>query len=307
MLASISTGSLVLLILLHLSLHLGLLVLLLLGLQEQLIGLARLGLEVLVLSEKKLELDGGLIEKHTGDCGSKLLSVRCVDGLIDVVTNKVVPVITLQTFELADVNLWKLHHLRSHLLLHLLLLLLLHHNLLLRRLLTHLLLGRLLSHLLLAWLHAHLHVVLVVLTSHLAIVVVLPALVVVTLLVALVSTSWILKVSSSSSVTATASVLESLTTTVVLVSVILEVSLGWTVVTALHATWSTLIETWTVLLLDLIDQLRHVIDVFVPHSILSLVLSLPEVYFEWFHLFWEKSPDLIEKLDGLLSLLHTFV
>jgi len=230
--------------------HLCLLVLLLLGLQEQLVGLVRLGLEVLVLREQKLELDGGLVEEHTGDGWSELFSVGCMDGLVNVVSDEVVPVVAGQTLELADVNLWKLHHLlRSYLLLHLLLLLLLHHDLLLRRLLAHLLLGRLLSHLLLAWLHAaHLHVVLVVLSTHLTIVVVLPALVVVaTLLVVLVSTSGLLHVAASSSVATAASVLVSLTATVVLVLVILEVSLHWAVVTTMHDAWSTLVESGTVL------------------------------------------------------------
>lgn len=293
--------------------HLCLLVLLLLGLQEQLVGLVRLGLEVLVLREQKLELDGGLVEEHTGDGWSELFSIGSVDGLVNVVSDEVVPVVAGQTLELADVNLWKLHHLlRSYLLLHLLLLLLLHHDLLLRRLLAHLLLGRLLSHLLLAWLHAaHLHVVLVVLSTHLTIVVVLPALVVVaTLLVVLVSTSGLLHVAASSSVATAASVLVSLTATVVLVLVILEVSLHWAVVTTMHDAWSTLVESGTVLpvlILDLVDELRHVVDVFVSHGILSFVLGLPEVHFERFHLFWEKPSDLIKELNCLLCLLHTFV
>jgi len=230
-----------------------------------------------------------------------------MDGLINVVTNEVISVITLQLFKLSDVDWRKLHEsLRSNLMLLLLLLLLLllflHHLLLLRRLLAHLLIW---SHLLLTWLHVHLHVILVVTSSHGAIVVVLPALVVVTLVVALISSSVLLEISSSSVATSASMLVSS--TTVALVSIVLEVSLSLaTLITTLH-TWTTLISSSAVLLFDLIDKLRHVIDVFVSDSILSFVLCLPKVHFKWFHLVSKKTSDLIKELDCFLSLLHILI
>lgn len=136
------------------SLLLHLLLLVLHGLNEQLIGLACLGLEVLVLRQQQLEIDSGLIEEHTSNCWCESITILVVDGLVNVVTNKVISFITLQLVELRHIDVWKLHW--SLLLLrHLLLLLLLHHHLLLRWLLTHLLLlWRLLTHLLLIR-HAH--------------------------------------------------------------------------------------------------------------------------------------------------------
>lgn len=221
-----------------------------------------------------------------------------MDGLVNVVTNEVISVITLQLFKLSDVDWRKLHEsLRSNLMLLLLLLLLLllflHHLLLLWWLLAHLLIW---YHLLLIWLHVHLHIILVVTSSHWTIVVVLPALVVVTLVVALISSSVLLEISSSS-VATSASMLVSSSTTVALVSIVLEISLSLaTLITTLH-TWTTLISSRAVLLFDLIDKLSHVIDVFVSNSILSFVLCLPKVHFKWFHLVSKKTSDLIKELD----------
>ena len=249
--AATDSSSLVLLwsLLLHLCCLHSLCVLLLLGLQEQFVGFVCLGLEVLVLSEESLELNGRLVKEHTGDGWSELLSVSCMDGLVNVVTNEVISVITRQLFELSDVDWRKLHEsLRSSLLLDLLLLLLLlHHNLLLRWLL---------AHLLLTWLHVHLHVVLVVASSHGTIVVVLPSLVVVIFVVALIATSVLLHISSSSSVATPASMLVSLTTTVVLVSIVLEISLGWTTLIAALHTWTTLESSSAVLLSEKLYRLK---------------------------------------------------
>lgn len=60
-------------------------------------------------------------------------------------------------------------------------------------------------------------------------------------------------------------------------------------------------------LLDHVDKLRDVIDVFVPDGILSLILGLPEIDFKWLCLVREQSDDLIKKLDGLLRLLDALV
>lgn len=234
--------------LLHLSHLFSLLVLL--GLDQQFIGFASLSLEVCILSEQQFEVDSRLVKEHTSDCGSKLFTIGGMDGLVNVVTNEVVSIITLQRVELSHIHLRKLHWL--FLLLHLLLLL---HHLLLSWLLTHLTLRWLVWHLLLTWwtLHIHLHVVVLV-THSLALVVVLLPLVVVTLstLVAtiLVVTS-LLEVSSTTSVVSTSTVLESLTTSEVLLTIIL-VSLGLSIETSLHLTsWSTLVVTNTILFPEL--------------------------------------------------------
>lgn len=301
-------------------LHLLHLILVLLGLNKQLEGLTSLGLEVLVVGEQQLEVNGRLIEEHTSDGGSVLFTIGAVNGLVNVVTDEVVSVITLQSVELSNVHLRKLQHI---FLLHrrLLLLLLLHHLLLLRLLLTHWWLLRwLLTHLLLAWiltLHTHwlLHVgvllLLITASSHLAIVIVLPVLVVV-LVVTLATTS--LEVTSATSVgvisTATSLLVSSSIATAVVLLTIIVVSLGLTAVStgaSLHSRSSRWVVTLTVLLLDEVYQLGDVIDVFVTNGFLSLVLGLPEIDFEGFHLFWEESSDLIEKLDGLLGLLHVLV
>lgn len=273
-----------------------------------------LSLEVLVLSQKQLEFNGRLIKEHTSNGGSKFFSVSLMDRLVNVITHKVISIITAQLFELSNIDLRKLHWrdlLLHWLLLLLLLLLLLHHGLLLRWLLTHLLLWRLLAHLLLTWvtLHTHLHVLVVLVSSsHLAIVIVLPSLVVVALVVALATARLLLKVATSSSVTTTTSMLVSLSTTIILVSIILEVSLsGSAIIPTLHSTGSTLIKSYAVLLLDLIYQLCDVVDVFISDSILSFVLCLPEIYFEWFHLICEEISHFIKELDCFLSLFDTLV
>jgi len=231
-----------------------------------------------------------------------------VDGLVNVVTNEVVSVVTLQSVELTNVNLWKLHFLWRHLML---LLWLLHHHLLL---LNHMLL-LLTAH---TW-HATsilLHI-LVVTTSHLAIVVVilLPLLVViVTLVISTLATFTVLEVSSLLEVAASSSSEVSTSTSwlsitpEVLVSIILVVTLGLAIVISWHSLRSIgVISTTAVLLLHEVNQLSHVVDVLISICILSLVLCLPEVHFQWLHLFWEQSSHLIEKLDCLLGLFDAFV
>lgn len=285
------------------------LLLVLLRLDEELIGLASLSLEVLVLGEEQLEINGRFIKEHTSDGGSEFLAIALVDSLVNVVTDKVVSVVALQFVELGNIDLRKLHFLA-------LLLLLLHHHLLVGRLLDHLLL--LLANLLLhgsevlAWL-------LVVTTSHLGVVVVVLSLlvVVVILVITLVTTITILEVSSllevatassSSEVTTSASTtLASVTSTEVLITIILIITLGLAIViAALHSSIGV-VTTTAVLLLHEVNQLSHIVDMLVSMCVLSFILSLPEVHFQRFHLFREKTSDLIEKLDCFLSLFDTFV
>lgn len=158
--------------------------------------------------------------------------------------------------------------------------------------------------------------ILVVTTSHLAIVVVilLPLLVVITLVVSTLATFPVLEVSSLLEV-ATSSSSEVSTSTSglsitpeVLISIILVVTLGLPIVITLHSLRSIgVISTTTVLLLHEVNQLSHVINVLVSICILSLILCLPEVHFQWLNLVREQSSHLIEQLDCLLSLFHTFV
>jgi hypothetical protein len=83
-------------ILRSLLLHCHLVLLVLLGLDEQLIGLASLSLEVLVLGQKQLVIDCCFIKEHTSNGWSVLFTVRSMNGLINVVTDEVVSVITLE-------------------------------------------------------------------------------------------------------------------------------------------------------------------------------------------------------------------
>jgi len=284
------------------SLLLHLLLLVLHGLDEQFVGLACLGPEVLVLRQQQLEVDSRLIEEHTSDGRCETITILVVDRLVNVVTDEVISFITLQIVELRHVHWRELH--RGLLLRHLWLLRW-HHDLLLRRLLTHLLLRRLLAHLLFR--HAHLHVL--VLASHLTIVVVLLVLlhflVIVVFWVSSLSVvvTHLLHAASAASLTATTS-LESWTTTVVLIAIVGVVALSLTHETSLHSRTAL---SRSVLQLDHVDQLGHVVHVLVPDRILSLVLRLPEVDFQRLCLVGEKTDDLIKELDCLLGLLDALV
>lgn len=294
-------------------LHCHLLFLALLGLNEHFVGLACLGLEVLVVGQQLLEINCLLVEKHTGDGWCIIFTVSLVDCLVNVVTNEVASVITLERVKLGNVHLRKLHRRGLLLLLLHLHLLRWHHHLLSRWLLCwHLLLLLLL----LLIVHTHWHLlllllllrlmILVVASSHLTTVVVplvvLP--VVVMLVVMLVSIAiWIvsfLKVSATTTLTSTSSVLESLATTHVLVSIILIVTLIMTHIwTTVHTGWTSLVLR-SILLFDGIDKFGHVIDVFISNCILSFVLGLPEVNSKWLDLIIEETHCFIEVLDSLL-------
>ena len=98
------------LLLRSLLLHGHLLLLTLLGLDEQLIGLAGLGLEVLVLSEKQLEVDCRLVKEHTSDRGRVLFSIIMMNRLVNMITDEVISVIARQLVELSNIN-WREEHL----------------------------------------------------------------------------------------------------------------------------------------------------------------------------------------------------
>jgi hypothetical protein len=70
--------------------------LVLFGLDEQLIGFASLTLEILVLGQKQLVVDCCFIKEHTSNGWSVLFTVRGMDSLVNVVTDEVVSVITLE-------------------------------------------------------------------------------------------------------------------------------------------------------------------------------------------------------------------
>lgn len=279
------------------------LLLVLLRLHKEIIGLACLGLEVIVGGQKQLVINSRFIKEHTSDGWSKLLSVCLVDGLVNMITNKVVSIVTLQGIELSNVDLRKLHFLWWHLML----LLWLHHHMLL------------LNHWLLLLTNHTLHAtsilwhILVVTTS--IVVVLLPLLVIViTFVVISLASITVLEVSSLLEVATASSSSEVSTSTSglsitpeVLISILVEVATCLTIVTTLWSLRSIGVISTAILLLNKVDQLSHVVDVLVSICILSLILCLPEVHFQWLDLVWEQSSNLIEELDCLLGLFHTFI
>jgi hypothetical protein len=82
-------------------------------------GLVDLADEELVVGQKLLLVDDGLIQEHTCNDTSGLISIHCLDGGIDTITDEVLFLLTLNLVEAGKVNLRQLKVL-------LLLLLLLH-------------------------------------------------------------------------------------------------------------------------------------------------------------------------------------
>lgn len=294
-------------------LHLLLFLLAISRLNKQIKGLTCFGLEVLIICEEQLEINGCLIKEHTGDGWSELFSICIVDGLVNVVSNKVVSVITLKCFKLGNIHVGKL----QEMMLSRWLLLLLHHSLLL----SHLLLLWRLLHLLLTWRNSHLllHVrvlLLLVTTSHLVVVMTTSVVLVVVLVITSTTTSLEVasattSVISSTSVVSTISVLVSVSTSIV-VAIIVILTLGWSIELslALSSWWTialTAAVTLRILLLNEVDELGDVIDMLVSNSILSFIFGLPKIDLKGLHLVWEQSSHLIKKLDCLLGLLHTLI
>ena len=83
-------------------------------------SLVHLAGEVLAVSKQLVVVDNGLIQEHTSDSWSVLLAQDCHDVTVNVVSDEVVSLFTLEGFKWADINLGKLDEL--HLLLLLLLL-----------------------------------------------------------------------------------------------------------------------------------------------------------------------------------------
>ena len=213
------------------SLHRHLIFLHLLLVEQQFVCFASLGVEVLVLSQEQLVINSGFIQEHTSDSGRVFFTVGVVDGLVNVVSDEVVSVVTLELVELSYIYLRQMH-----------LLLRLHHDLLLSwLLLRHLLL--LLSR------HAHgllLLLLLVVATSHLAIVIVLVVVHLVALIVVLVAVAvWIVAfhvATSSSALTSSSTRLVSSATTRMLVSIVHVIALSLThVLTLVHVAHAALL------------------------------------------------------------------
>ena len=270
------------------------------------------------MGQQLLEIDCLLVKKHTGDSGCVFFTICLMDGLVNVVTNKVASVITLERVKLSDINLRKLHEVILWLLLLHLHLLWWHHHLLSRWLLLwwHLLLLLLL----LLVVHTHRHLLLlllllllmllVVASSHLTVVVPLIVLPVVMLVIMLVTIAiWIvsfLKVSATTSLTTTSSVLESLATAHVLVSIILIVALSVSHVWTTMHRWTSLVLR-SILFFDRVDKFRYVIDVFISNCILSFIFGLPEVNSQWLDLIIEETHGFIEVLDSLLRFFNAIV
>ena len=80
----------------------------LLSLDEHLISLTNFRLEVLIVGQQPLEINSGFIKEHTSDSGCILFSVSLVNSLVNVVTNEVTSIITLESIELSNINLRKL-------------------------------------------------------------------------------------------------------------------------------------------------------------------------------------------------------
>lgn len=86
-----------------------------------------LGIEVVVVGKKVLEVNGGLIQQHSGNGWSILFSKDSHDRSVDVVANEVVSLLPSQSIQLVHVDLRELEiHLLLLLLHHLLVLLWIH-------------------------------------------------------------------------------------------------------------------------------------------------------------------------------------
>lgn len=232
------------------SLHVHLIFLHLLLVEQQFISLTSLCVEVLVFSQKQLVIDSCFIEEHTSDRWSVLFTVSGMNCLVNIVSNKVVSIVTLELVKLGNVHLWKMHLLHG-----------LHHHLLLDWLL---LLWSHLSLLLLLRGHTHGHLLLllgllllVVATSSLAIVVVLVVVNLIALVVVLVTiTVWIVLhvTTASAALTTSSSRLVSSTSTWVLIAVVHVISLSLihvcTLMHVLHSTWMSFAFLPKLLILD---------------------------------------------------------
>lgn len=199
--------------------------------------------EVLVVGQEKLEVNGGLVEEHSGDSWSELVSELALDQAVDGVSDEVVLVLTLERVELGKIDLRQLDDLLTWGL------------------------GWVLS--LWSWLSVWWlwHSLLLVLT------VLLWLLVVVSLASSVAS-------SSTTSLASSASVVVSLALVVVLSLAVAHhlvalVSAAW--VHLLHS--SELVPQ--VLSSAEVDDLVDVVDVHVGLLLLEVILGLPEVHLQW--------------------------
>lgn len=221
------------------------------------------------------------------------------DWHVDVVTNEVVSLVTLQLIKLFDVDLRKLQGvllrhlllLRRHLLLHHLLLLLRHHLwlltwghlLVLVHALSHHHVGTfLLSAISLLLWATWLSVILVVATSSLAL------------------------SASSASALECSSATASLVASEVLVAIVHLLALHLVIVRLLsHDTWSERLTLFALTLYE-IYQLGNVVPLFLVSCLFQVILRLPEIDLEGL-LVVAEAFRLIEKLDTFLGTFHVFV
>lgn len=87
-----------------------------LGAQNELMGFIDFAGKVLVVCQKLLEINSGvLIKEHTSDSWSKLFSEGLLNKSIDAVSNEFRDLLTSQGFKWGDVDLWQLDKLLIHL------------------------------------------------------------------------------------------------------------------------------------------------------------------------------------------------
>lgn len=246
------------------------LLLLVLALNKKFVGLSGLGDEVLILRKQELEIDSCLIKKHTGNGWGKFFTEGLHNWHIDIVSNKVISLITHEGIKLGNIDLRKLQGVLLGLLL------------LLWRLLywvhfTHwLLLSR--HHWWLSWSHLRLVHTLTHHSLGLLVLTVSLLLLWATSVILLVSTTVILSASSASSLesSVTTSAAASHVHLAVIHLTTLVLSIVWLLSTHLHATWSIRLTLFA-LRLDKIDELGDVISLFLVSCLLQIIFSLPEI------------------------------
>lgn len=245
------------------------------------------------MGKQELEIDGRLIKKHTSNGWGKFFTEGLHDWHVDVVTNKVVSLITLELIKFVNVDLRKLQGvwlLLCRLLLGRLRSSLVHHR--------HLLLALWRHHWCLTWSHLwiwahsiahHSHGFLLLAISLLlswaalrssSIVILVPVLRAAT--VALSSSSASALESSTTSLAASHvhSTVVHLTTLVLVIEWLLS---------HIHATLSSKGLTLFALTLHEIDELGNIVPLFLVSCLLQVILSLPEINFKRFLVVAETS------------------
>jgi hypothetical protein len=69
------------------------------------VGLTHLADEESVVREKLLRVDCGLVQEHTSNDSGNLISIDCLDGGVNTVTDEVLSLFTLDLLKVGKVNL----------------------------------------------------------------------------------------------------------------------------------------------------------------------------------------------------------